>query len=181
MNKVLKLSALLILFTTPFVVNAQVLMKEMLTQDQKGMVDKSVNWPGKKIYYDLKYDSLRPYHYETYTANRYYYTLMIADNSGMVNAIKIPCMVRDLVIKTYFEFYFDNGSETKTFTGLYEKYEKWYRIKFAPQWGCRRQETWKRVNDITSYNQLLSSMIGQMDNNLRFDCFVKQEAKIPNE
>src|SRR2546430_17573982 len=100
MNKILKLSALLILFTAPCVVSAQVLMKEMLTQDQKGMVDKSVNWPGKKLYYNLKYDSLRPYHYETYSTNRYYYTLMIADNPGLTNAIKIPCIVRHLVVTT---------------------------------------------------------------------------------
>src|SRR5437773_4695114 len=104
MNKLLKLSAVLILLAAPFVVNAQVIMKEMLTQDQKGMLDKSVNWPGKKIYYELKYDSLRPYHYETYSTNRYFYTLMIADNAGMTNAIKIPGMVRDLVVTTYFEF-----------------------------------------------------------------------------
>ena len=181
MNKLLKLSALLILCTAPFIVNAQVLMKEMLTQDQKGMIDKSVNWTAKKIYYVLKYDSLRPYQFETYTTNRYYYTLSIADNAAMNNAIKVPCMVRDLVIKTYFEFYFDNGTETKTFTTIYEKYEKWYRIKFAPQWGCRRGEEWDRVNNITSYTQLLSSIIGQMDKNIKFDCFTKQEAKIPNE
>src|ERR1041384_3599349 len=104
MNKILKLSALLIVFCTSFEVNAQVIMKEMLTQDQKGIVDKSVNWPGKKIYYELKYDSLRPYHYETYSTNRYYYTLMIADNAGMVNAIKIPCMVLDLVVQLTSNF-----------------------------------------------------------------------------
>ena len=181
MNKVIKCTIYFFLFITPFAGHTQVLMKEMLTQDQKCMVDKSVNWPGKKLYYVLKYDSLRAYKFETYTTNRYYYTLSLADNAGMTNAIKVPCMVRDLVVKTYFEFYFDNGTETKTFTALYEKYEKWYRIKFAPQWGCRRQEDWKRVNDIASYGQLLSSIIGQMDNNLKFDCYAKHEAKIPNE
>ncbi|HYV90678.1 MAG TPA: hypothetical protein VE978_02805 [Chitinophagales bacterium] len=181
MNKVLKFTIYFLLFITPFASNGQVLMKEMLTQDQKGTVDKSVNWPGKKIYYVLKYDSLSLYKFETYTTNRYYYTLSIADNATMTNAIKVPCMVRDLVVKTYFEFYFDNGTETKTFTALYEKYEKWYRIKFAPQWGCRRQEEWRRVNDIASYEQLLSSIVGQMDNNLKLDCYAGHEAKIPNQ
>lgn len=181
MNKIIKLPILLLLFVVPFAGHSQVLMKEMLTQDQKGTIDKSVNWPGKKIYYVLKYDSLRPYHFETYSTNRYYYTLMLADNAGMTNAVKIPCMIRDLVVKTYFEFYFDNGTETKTFTSIYEKYEKWYRIKFAPQAGCRREELWKRVNNITSYEQLLSSIVGQMDNNVKLDCFAKQEAKIPND
>jgi len=180
MNKILKLTAILLLIIS-FASDAQVLMKEMLTQEQKGTIDKSVNWPGKKLYYVLKYDSLHPYKFETYTTNRYYYTLLLADNPGMSNAVKVPCMVRDLVVKSYFEFYFDNGTETKTFTTIYEKYEKWYRIKFAPQWGCRRSEDWDRVNNITSYEQLLSSIIGQMDHNLKFDCYAKYEAKIPNE
>jgi hypothetical protein len=181
MNNLIKSSLFILFITIGFAAHSQVLMKEMLTKDQKGMLDKSVNWPGKKIYYVLKYDSLRPYQFETYTTNRYYYTLMIADNAGMNNAIKIPAMIRDLVVKTYFEFYFNNGTETKTFTGIYEKYEKWYRIKFAPQAGCRREELWKRVNNITSYEQLLSSMVAQMDNNVKLDCFAKQMAAIPNQ
>ncbi len=160
--------------------NAQVLMKEMLMQEQKGMTASSVNWPGKKVYYALKYDSSRVYTFETYSTTRYYYTLMLADNAGMANAIKIPGMVRDLVITTYFEFYFDNGSEMKTFTLIYDKNNKWYRIKFAPQWGCRRSEDWKRVNDIKSYNDLLTSMIEQMDKNVKFDCFRSQMAKMPD-
>jgi hypothetical protein len=177
----LKISVLLLFFIIPFASNAQVLMKEMLTQDQKGTIDKSVNWPGKKLYYVLKYDSSRLYHFETYSTNRYYYKLMIADNAGMKDAIEVPCMVRDLVVTTYFELYFDNGSETKTCTMIYEKYEKWYRIKFAPQAGCRRTELWKRVNNISSYGQLLSSWIGQLDNNLKLDCYAGHIAKIPNE
>src|SRR5437867_3360836 len=104
MKKILQISALIVLFAAPFAVNAQVMMKELFTQDQKGMVDKSVNWPGKKVYYTLKYDSTRAYNYETYSTNRYYYTLMIADNAAMTGATKIPGMVRDLVIDTYFEF-----------------------------------------------------------------------------
>jgi hypothetical protein len=39
----------------------------------------------------------------------------------------------------------------------------------------------KRVNNITSYDQLLSSMVGQMDNNVKLDCFAKQMAAIPNQ
>jgi hypothetical protein len=161
-----------------YTANGQVLMKEMLTQEQKGTVDKSVNWAGKKIYYSLKYDSSRSYSYETYSTTRYYYTLSIADNAGMNNAIRVPGMVRDLVITSYFEFYFNNGAETKTFTLTYDKNNKWYRIKFAPQWGCRREELWKRVNDIKSYEQLLSSMVAQMDNNLKLDCYRGHEGKI---
>ena len=178
MNKILKLSAVLILLTISFASNAQVLMKEMLTQDQKGVVEKSVNWPGKKVYFNLKYDSTKVYSYDGYTTNRYYFTLMMADNAGMTNAIKIPGMIRDLVITTYFEFYFNNGAETKTFTMIYDKNNKWCRIKFAPQWGCRREEAWKRVNDIKSYTELLTSMVTQMDHNLKFDCFKGHEAQV---
>lgn len=178
MNKILKITTIILIFSLPFASNAQVLMKEMLTQEQKGVVDKSVNWLGKKVYYTLKYDSLKAYSYETYTTNRYYYTLMVADNAAMTNAIKIPGMVRDLVITTYFEFYFNNGTETKTFTMTYDKNNKWYRIKFAPQWGCRREEAWKRIDGITSYEQLLTSMVEQMDNNLKFDCFKGHEGTV---
>jgi DNA-binding beta-propeller fold protein YncE len=171
----------MLLFAGAFQAQGQVLMKEMLTQDQKGSVDKSVNWAGKNIYFTLKYDSSRDYKFETYSTKRYYYTLMLADNPGMNNAIKIPGMVRDLVITTYFEFYFNNGTESKTFTMIYDKNNKWYRIKFAPQAGCRRQELWQRVNDIKSYTELLSSMVGQMDANLKLDCYKGHEAPIAND
>lgn len=159
-------------------VYSQVLMKELLTQNQKGVLDKSVNWPGKKLYYELRFDSARAMKFENYGATRNYYTLLIADNPAMANAIQIPGMVRDLVITTFFEFYFNNGKETKTFTLTYDKNNKWYRIKFAPQWGCRRQELWKRVDRIASYEQLLNSMITQMDNNLRLDCYKGQKPVI---
>jgi hypothetical protein len=49
-------------------------------------------------------------------------------------------MIRDLVVKTYFEFYFNNGTETKTFTGIYESMKNGTAYKFAPQAGCRREE-----------------------------------------
>ena len=116
--------------------------------------------------------------YDGKESARYYYTMMIADNAGMANAIKLPAMVRDLVITTYFEVYMSNGTETKTFTMVYDKNNKWYRIKFAPQAGCRREELWKRVNDISSYSDLLKSMVGQMDNNLKLDCYRGNEGKV---
>src|SRR4030095_12579407 len=182
MNKLIKFSAMIILFfAVAYSSNAQVLMKEMLMQEQQGSTDKSVNWAGKNVYFTLKYDSAKDYKFETYATKRYYYSLLLADNPGMNNAIKIPGMVRDLVITTYFEFYFNNGTESKTFTLIYDKNNKWYRIKFAPQAGCRREELWKRVNDIKSYNELLTSMVKQMDYNLKLDCYKGHEMRIAND
>ncbi len=178
MKTLLKIVFVMVALSLPFAGNSQVLMKEMLTQNQKGMLDKSVNWPGKKVYFELKYDSTRMFKYDGKESARYYYTMMIADNAGMANAIKLPAMVRDLVITTYFEVYMSNGTETKTFTMVYDKNNKWYRIKFAPQAGCRREELWKRVNDISSYSDLLKSMVGQMDNNLKLDCYRGNEGKV---
>ncbi len=181
MKNLIKSVLVIVALSLPFAGNSQVLMKEMLTQNQKGMLDKSVNWPGKKIYFELKYDSVRAFKYDGKESARYYYTLMIADNAGMGNAIKIPAMVRDLVITTYFELYMSNGVETKTFTLVYDKNNKWTRIKFAPQAGCRREELWKRVNDIGSYDALLKSMVAQMDNNLKLDCYRGNESKVVME
>lgn len=181
MKNLIKSVLVIVALSLPFAGNSQVLMKEMLTQNQKGMLDKSVNWPGKKMYFELKYDSIRAFKYDGKESARYYYTLMIADNAGMGNAIKIPAMVRDLVITTYFELYMSNGTETKTFTLVYDKNNKWTRIKFAPQAGCRREELWKRVNDIASYDALLKSMVAQMDNNLKLDCYRGNESKVVME
>lgn len=181
MKNLIKTILIVTALSLPFAGNSQVLMKEMLTQNQKGMVDKSVNWPGKKIYFELKYDSIRTFKYDGKESARYYYTLMIADNAGMSNAIKIPAMVRDLVITTFFELYMNNGTETKTFTLVYDKNNKWTRIKFAPQAGCRREELWKRENNIASYDALLKSMVAQMDNNLKLDCYRGNEGKVVME
>lgn len=181
MKNLVRIIFVMVTLLLPFAGNSQVLMKELLTQNQKGMLDKSVNWPGKKVYYELKYDSTRTFKYDGKESARYYYTMMIADNAGMANAIKLPAMVRDLVITTYFEVYMSNGTETKTFTMVYDKNNKWYRIKYAPQAGCRREELWKRVNDISSYGDLLKSMVGQMDNNLKLDCYRGNESKVVME
>lgn len=181
MKNLIKTVLVVVALSLPFAGHSQVLMKEMLTQNQKGMLDKSVNWPGKKIYYELRYDSIRAFKYDGKESARYYYMLMIADNAGMNNAIKIPTMVRNLEITTYFELYMNNGAETKTFTLVYDKNNKWTRPKFAPQAGCRREELWKRVNDIASYEALLKSMVTQMDNNLKLECYRGNEGKVVME
>src|SRR6187200_2457695 len=140
MKNLIKNILVLTILTLPFSGFSQVIYKELLSQNHSGQLDKSVNWPGKKVYYEWKYDSTRTFKFDGKEASRIYYTLMIADNAGMKDAIKAPVMIRDLVITTYFEIYMNNGTETKTFTGVYDKNNKWYRIKFAPQAGCRREE-----------------------------------------
>ena len=178
MKNFIKYIIIVTVITLPFTGHSQVLYKEMLMQNHKGQLDKSVNWPGKKMYYEWHYDSTRTFKYEGKEASRSYYTLMIADNTGMNNAIKVPAMIRDLVITTWFEVYMNNGTETKTFTCVYDKNNKWYRIKFAPQAGCRREELWKRVNDIKTFDELLNSIVAQMDNNLKLDCYRGHEASV---
>ncbi len=39
----------------------------------------------------------------------------------------------------------------------------------------------KRVNDIASYDALLKSMVAQMDNNLKLDCYRGNEGKVVME
>lgn len=48
MKNLIKTVLIIIALSLPFAGSSQVLMKEMLTQNQKGTLDKSVNWPGKK-------------------------------------------------------------------------------------------------------------------------------------
>ncbi len=178
MKSIMKYLLIISILVLPALVNGQVMMTELLTKNQKGQLDKSVSWIGKKVYYEIKYDSIRAFKYEGKESARYYYTISIADNPGLNNPVKVPAMVRDLVITTYFEIYLNNGTETKTFTLVYDKNNKWYRIKFAPQPGCRREELWKRVNDVRSYEELLKSMVAQMDNNLKLDCYRGHEAEV---
>lgn len=181
MKNMLRTIAILVLMTAPFAGHSQVMYKELLKQDHKGEAANSVNWAGKKVYWSMKYDSTRTLKFENYSTDRIYYTMMIADNAGMSNAIKIPMMIRDLVITTFFEMYLNNGTDTKTFTLIYDKNNKWYRIKFAPQAGCRREELWKRVNDIKSFDELMNSVVGQMDHNLKLDCYRGHEAAVVME
>jgi len=150
---------------------SQVVYTSALKQDHKGEIDKSVNYPGKKLYWSMKYVSTQTLKFRTYSCDRDSFTLMIADNPAMNNAIRLPMMIRDVQSGTYFEIYMNNGTETKTFTVIYENYEKWYRIKFAPQWGCRRAATWQRVNDVPDFESLIGSVVGQMDTNLKLDCY----------
>ncbi|MBA3647342.1 MAG: hypothetical protein H0W62_02150 [Chitinophagales bacterium] len=173
MKNILRNIFLPVLIILPFLGRAQgIVMKNLLSQDHKGTISKTVNFNGKPLYFEWKFDST------TYNGLRVHYHLMLADNNGMKNAVILPVMIRDLIRSTYFEIYFNNGKETKTFTSIFNKDDRWLRTIFAPQWGCRRGETWPRVTDVKDYDQLLSSIVKEMDANLKLDCFRGNEKNV---
>jgi hypothetical protein len=90
MNKLIRSSLFILFITTGFAAHSQVLMKDMLTKDQKGMLDKSVNWPVRNFTTCLSTTAFVLTSLRRTRRTAYYYTLMIADNAGMNNAIKIP-------------------------------------------------------------------------------------------
>jgi hypothetical protein len=165
MKTIFKISFVFSIFCLPAFSQAQVVLKDLLKQDHNGKVDKSVNYSGKTLYYSWHYDSTDP------VPIRSNYALKIGSDQALKNAISIPVVIRDITTETYVEAYLNNGSETKTFTVIYNKDERWYRIKCAPQWGCRRGEDWKRVDGINNLDDLLNSVVMQMDNNLKLNCY----------
>ena len=76
---------------TPVVTNAQVIMKEFLSQNIEGKLDHSVNNGGKPLYYKFEYKSV--------DSMRIYYTLYLYKDASKSSAfLTLPVLDRKSVV-----------------------------------------------------------------------------------
>lgn len=145
---------------------AQVLADEHLRQSHQGTLEQSINYPDKGL--GFEFDFLKE---ESKVKKQY--DLKLYQGEKLLGSY--PVRVRNLIITCYFEVKLkDKNGTIKTLTAVYDKGNKWLRIKFAPQPDCSRPEAkWRRVNRIQSFDEILSHIIIQMDGNLILDCYVE--------
>lgn len=147
---------------------AQVVMKEDLTRNITGKIDKSVNNDGKPLYYKLEYKSTE--------GARINYQLTFYKDAGMAKpVVSFPVLIRNLIWTYYLDVSMDKDGMTKVFAMIYQKDLRWARVKYSPHTGCANKEpiTWERMNLVDNYEKLLNGTFAQLDKNVNLDCYVK--------
>ena len=145
--------------------NAQVLPDKILAESHEGVLKKSVNYPTTSLRYVFEF--LREE-----SKVKKVYKLKLYNKEELLNSYDVR--IRNLIVTCYFEISLpDKTGQVKTLAGVYDKGNKWMRVKFAPQESCSRPEQkWERLSNIKTFEEILHHIISQMDKNLVLDCFV---------
>lgn len=145
--------------------DAQVLSDEHLLQSHKGTLTSSSNYSGNLdfIFEFVKEES----------DVKKWYELKLYHKNSLLNNHRVR--IRNLIVTCYFEIELkDKKGQTKTLTAVYDKGNKWLRVKFAAQEGCfKPQQKWTRLSSIESFDDILLHIISEMDKNLVLDCYVE--------
>ena len=142
---------------------AQTPFDQRLTQHYSGAIEHSRMMAGKVLQYELV-----PREFD---GTLYYYDLHLADWDGQ--NVKVPVLVRNLLGSTYFEFTFRQDPKV-VLMGIYKKTGKWLRVKGIVPGSCKvKGEDWTRINDLEDYNELVRSIISEMDRNTMLACLMQ--------
>ena len=156
---------------TPVVTNAQVIMKEFLSQNIEGKLDHSVNNGGKPLYYKFEYKSV--------DSMRIYYTLYLYKDASKSSAfLTLPVLIRNLTWTYYLDITFTKNNTSKVAALIFKKDLRWSRVKFSPHEGCAlvNPPAWERLNLVDNYPLLLNNTIMQLDKNVNFNCYAETAA-----
>ncbi len=145
--------------------NAQVLPDKVLMESHEGMLEKSINYLGTSLRYAFEFLGEEGKVKKKYKLKLYH-------KDKLLNSYDVR--IRNLIVTCYFEISLpDKTGDVKTLTAVYDKGNKWMRVKFAPQENCSRPEQkWERLSNIKSFEEILRHIIFQIDKNLVLDCFV---------
>ncbi|MEM7104563.1 MAG: hypothetical protein AAF502_15610 [Bacteroidota bacterium] len=152
----------------------QVVMRSFLSEDRSGVVETSVNLDGKPLGYQLEFLSMEKGNFfaEGEAIQRIHYNLHLL--SGKEKLASFQVSVRDLIVTYYMEVKVPGNGETRTITAIYNKTNKWVKLKGVLQENCRQQDSkWGRLDGVQSYDQLLNFILSQIDANLEISCIHK--------
>ncbi len=143
---------------------AQVLMEAYLLEDHNGLITNSFNFPNEVLEYKWKFQSNE--------GLKTIYLLSLYHRNKEI--VSFPVRMRNLSISFYIEIRMalKKDGSIKTLSGIYDKGNKWMRVKMAPQLGCTQENVkWKRFNQIDDFQQILKHLVQQMDENLMLNCY----------
>lgn len=180
-----RLFALILLLATAVVTaDAQgIVKKEYLEENHMGQISGAKNNGGKTLYFEFVYlkTDAASYKWDDSGATRgsIKYRLDVYSDAGKTNKIiSMPVRMRNLITTYYVDVVFnkrdfaDESLREKSATMIFKKDVRWARTKFVPHEGCQREgSSWERLDDAESYDQLLTYLIRQLDNNIDFSCY----------
>ncbi|MEM7104581.1 MAG: hypothetical protein AAF502_15700 [Bacteroidota bacterium] len=166
MYKLFYFLVLFVWYLSPNLGAAQVVMQSYLRIDHSGALPESINFPDKGLEYQFTYQD-HP------SAVKCSYTLNLSSDGKEINTFDVR--LRNLDFTFYLEIRMQ-GPETalKTLSAIFDKSNKWLRVKFAAPPGCSAEdEQWDRVNNISDFQELLLQVITQLDRNVQLTCYQK--------
>lgn len=157
----------------PMVGNSQVVMKDFLTKDHTGQVDKSANNNGGALYYKFEYVS-------TQGARINYKLHLYKDKSMKTPWMSFDVLMRNLNWTYYVDVTMSKDGADKVAAMIFKKDLRWSRVKYSPHAGCARIDppVWERYTigaetgtPETLFAGLLTNFIMQLDKNVDFNCY----------
>ncbi len=162
----------------PAAINSQVVMKDFLSQNHMGQIDKSVNNNNAPLFYKFEYVSTE--------GARINYKLNLYKDKGMGSPImSFDVLMRNLNWTYYVDITMRKDGADKVAAMIFKKDLRWSRVKFSPHEGCWRvdQPEWERytIGSETEapevlYAGLLKNFLTQLDKNVDFSCYAGSTA-----
>ncbi|MEZ5013912.1 MAG: hypothetical protein R2794_06440 [Chitinophagales bacterium] len=159
--------------------DAQVVMKEFLSENHTGKIEKSFNNGGKPLYYKFEYVSTDDM--------RIYYKLYLYKDAAMKTPWEsFNVLMRNLNWQYYVDITMPKDGADKVAALIFKKDLRWSRVKYTPHEGCSRLAIpeYERytIGDRTGtpkelYDGLLQDFLTQLDKNVDFSCYAGAMAK----
>ncbi len=154
-------------------VDAQVVFRELLSQDHQGELTQSINYPGKTLAYEWQFIDMEKGQYfaEGEAIQKINYKLQFKIDGKPIGHFDVQ--IRDLIVTHYIEIKIVNEAEPRTITSLYNKSIRWLRLKGVLHEGCRQDGShWGRLDGVQNYDELLEFVVLELDKNIKLECYL---------
>jgi hypothetical protein len=145
-----------------------VVMKDFLSADHQGKIEKSLNNGGRPLYWKLQYKN-------TEGARINYDLIFYKDASMSTPYVTFPTLMRNLEWTYYIDVSMTKDDATKVFAMIFKKDLRWSRVKYSPHTDCAwlNPPMWERFDKVDNFQKLLDNTFMQMDKNVKLDCYTK--------
>ena len=154
---------LVVLFISCYSSFSQVVKKGTLEENHKGTIENAINNAGGELSHEWIFQSI--------DGVKSTYKLKLTNGESIK---EYDVRIRNLITTMYIAVRLtDSEGTVTTLTSVYDKGDKWQRVKMAASKECLRKEAkWARYNQIMSLDELLNNIIIQMDTNLILECYM---------
>jgi hypothetical protein len=114
------------------------------------------------------------YFAENEAIQRIYYKLILS--VGGNEKITFDVNMRDLIVTLYIEIKVSREGDTRTISAIYNKTNKWLKIKAVLHEGCKNEANrWRRLEEVSSFDQLLRHIVEDLDRNVKIGCYLPEK------
>ncbi len=98
-----------------------------------------------------------------------YYELVLKDSEGQSKSYQLS--IRDLIVSTYIDIFInEDDANHSTVSAIFNKTNRWLKLKTTLPLKCMRDTDWERKNNIDNFDTLLQHIVEQIDQRIKLDC-----------